>query len=52
MKAIVVGIILTLIVVQCFFQFSLDTINETGDIIVWYNWFGERKYFVLIEKLL
>jgi hypothetical protein len=44
-------IVICLVCLQWAFRLSLDLNNETGDVIIWYNWFGERRFFVLIDKL-
>ena len=45
-------IIVLILFIQSIFRLALDTNNKTGDVICWYNWFGERKFFVLIRKFL
>lgn len=45
-------IIVLIVFIQSTFRLSLDNNNMTGDIICYYNWFGKRKWFILIRKFL
>ena len=47
---ILLGIVITLWVVQWKFAFEFDLNYETGDLLLWYNGKNGRTYTVFIPK--